>query len=226
MPREMLQAIYNIVDGCAIQYCCGVVLYTMAIISYSMRVRYTRCVQAPGHVKEEVDGLIGTEKTYADSIFARPGRQAEEDVQEHDIKAPMHRMENGRKISLAKLMYDILSNPKRKFRYKEEHQKARERQYHFWPVSNASSHNVKMKVVGFKRGGGRNGIGSHYCFMADPLLGIRLAARRFFCSCDCCMRKLSLGTIQDRYDGPFDQCKYWPLFKIDDGNGWKYVLVC
>jgi hypothetical protein len=57
----------------------------MAIISYSMRICYTRCVKAPGHGKKVVDGLIGTEKTYADSIFARPDRQAEEDAQEHDI---------------------------------------------------------------------------------------------------------------------------------------------
>ena len=82
-----------------------------------------------------------------------------------------------------------------------------------------------MKAVGFKRGGGRNGIGSHYCFMADPLLTIHLATRRFFCSCDGCRRKVLLGTIQDWYDGPFDQCKYWKLFKIDDGNGWNDVCI-
>jgi hypothetical protein len=42
-------------------------------------VCFTWCVQAPGHGKEEVDGLVGTEKTYADSVFARPGRLAEDD---------------------------------------------------------------------------------------------------------------------------------------------------
>jgi hypothetical protein len=50
---------------------CG--LHVLAIISYSYKVRYTICMQAPGHGKEEVDGLIGTEKTYTDTIFARPG---------------------------------------------------------------------------------------------------------------------------------------------------------
>ena len=52
-------------------------------------------MQAPGHGKEEIDGLEGVEKTYADSIFARPGCQAEEDFTVYDYKAPIHRMENG-----------------------------------------------------------------------------------------------------------------------------------
>ena len=71
-----MQAIFDIEYGCAVQYRCGVVLYVLTMISYSMNVRYTRCVQAPGHGKEEVDGLIGTEKTYANTIFARPGWHA------------------------------------------------------------------------------------------------------------------------------------------------------
>ncbi len=108
MPWELLQAMYHIVDGCAVQYQSSAVLYTMVIISYSMRGCYIRCVQAPGHGKEEVDGPIGNEKTYADSIFARPGRQAKEDLQEHELEAPMHRMVNGTKTSLAKMLYDIV----------------------------------------------------------------------------------------------------------------------
>jgi hypothetical protein len=44
-------------------------------------------VQAPGHGKEKVDGLIGTEKTYADTIFAHPGWHAKENPQEHSSQA-------------------------------------------------------------------------------------------------------------------------------------------
>ena len=43
MPRELLQAVYNIVDGCAVQYRCGVVLYTMAMISYSISLLHKMC---------------------------------------------------------------------------------------------------------------------------------------------------------------------------------------
>ncbi len=144
-----MQAIFDIVDGCAVQYQCGVVLYVLTIISYSMNVHYTRCVQAPEHGKEEVDGLNGTEKTYADTIFAHPGWHSKEDPQEHGIKAPIHRMDNGIKSSLAMMLYNILSNPKRKFRYKEEDQKVKERRYYYRPVDEATSHNIKMKAIGF-----------------------------------------------------------------------------
>jgi hypothetical protein len=72
---------------------------------------------------------VGTEKTYADSVFARPGRLAEDDGD--DYKAQIHRMDaDGTKSSLAKMMYDILRNPKRQFRYKEHKQKVKERRYH------------------------------------------------------------------------------------------------
>jgi hypothetical protein len=220
-----LQAIFDIVDGCAVQYRCGVVLYVLTMISYSMNVHYTRCVQAPGHGKEEVDGLIGTEKTYADTIFARPGRHAKEDPQEHDIEAPIHRMDNGIKSSLAMMLYNILSNPKRKFRYKGEDQKVKERQYHYRPVDEATSHNVKMRAIGFNKAKGRYGIGSHFCFMADPSLGLHCATRRFFCSCNGCRTKLLFGTIDERYNGPFDQCKNWPIYKINGNEGWNDVRI-
>jgi hypothetical protein len=39
------------------------------------------------------------------------------------------------------------------------------------------------------------------------------------------MNKLSLPTIEERYDGPFDQCKYWPLFKIDDHRRRNDVMI-
>ncbi len=130
-PRQLLNAIYDITDGCAVQYCCGQV-HSLSQVASSWNVCFTRCVQAPGYGKEEVDGIVGTEKTYADSVFARPGRLAEEDGD--DYKAQIHRMEaDGTKSSLAKMMYDILSNPKRQFQYKEHTQKVKERRYHLRP---------------------------------------------------------------------------------------------
>ena len=168
LPRELLYSIYEIVDGCAVQYRCGQVLYFLSQIALSWRACFVRCVQAPGHGKEEVDGLHqGVEKTYADLIFARPGRLAEvSNNDDEDIKAPTHRMDiNGEKVSLAGMMYDILSNPKRKFRYKDEKQKVTERGYHLRAVVEASTHNVKMIAVGFeKKGLLRNWIPFLFCW--------------------------------------------------------------
>ena len=70
LKRELLNSIYEIVDECAVQYRCSQVLYFLSQIALSWRILFVRCVQAPGHGKEEVDGLQGVEKTYADSVFA------------------------------------------------------------------------------------------------------------------------------------------------------------
>ena len=89
------------------------------------------------------------------------------------------------------------------------------------PVEASSTHNVKMKAVGFEKKKGRDVIGSHYCFTGDPILGLRIASHCFFRSCVGCKNELSLPTVSKRYSGPFDECKYWSLFKIDDPRGWN-----
>ena len=110
---------------------------------------------------------------------------------------------DGKKSSLAKMMYDILSNPKRQFQYKEHKQKVKERRYHLRPMEAASTHYVKMKAIGFEKKTERYGIGSHYCFTGDHILGLRIASRRFFCSCVGCKNKKSSPTVYERYRGPF-----------------------
>ena len=62
------------------------------------------------------------------------------------------------------------------------------------------------------------GIGSHFCFVGDPLLGLKTVTRCFFCGCEGCKSKLSSAIISERYSRPFDTCKYWPIFKIDESS--------
>ncbi len=96
MNCELLNAIFELVNGCAVQYQCATVLYILGQLAIQLNVCYTRNVQAPSHGKKEVDGIIGGEKTYLDKIFARPVPYAEED--DNDTKAPMHCMDcNGMK---------------------------------------------------------------------------------------------------------------------------------
>jgi hypothetical protein len=83
------------------------------------------------------------------------------------------------------------------------------RRCHLRPVDEFKLHNVKMIAIGFNNKTKQSGIGSYYCFRAAPLLGPRIAAQRFYCSCAACINKLSLPTVAERYDGPFEQCKYW-----------------
>ena len=108
---------------------------------------------------------------------------------------------NGVKSSLAKMVYNILSNVKQKFRLHKNERKVMARRYHLRQVEKAKVHNVKMKAIGFDNMTKQSGIGAYYRFRADPLLGPRIAAQRFYCSCAFWMNKLSLPTIAKRYDG-------------------------
>jgi hypothetical protein len=73
-----------------------------------------------------------------------------------------------------------------------------------------------MTAVGFEKRKDRYRNGSHYCFVGDPILGLKFATRRFICGCEGCKSKLSSPIISDRYSGSFNACKYWPIFKIDE----------
>ena len=150
MPRQVLEQVYDIVDGCAVQYHCSTVLFSLALLAMHRGIRITRCVQATGHGKAEIDPLLGTEKTYADTRFDRPAILAEKEIEEVDIWAEMrecseqqsdemeekneleteigennrnlavhdvaiHKMKGGQKLSLAKLVYEILRDPGRFF---------------------------------------------------------------------------------------------------------------
>ncbi len=86
----------------------------------------------------------------------------------------MHRMDsNGVKTSLAKIVFDILSNPKRKFKLHGNDQKVLEC-VPFEGISEAKSHNLKMKAIGFDTKKKQSVIRSDYSFIADPLFGQKL----------------------------------------------------
>ena len=254
LPRDLLKRVFDIVDGCAVQYRCGTVLFSLALLAKRRNIRYTRIVQAPGHGKAEIDPVLGSEKTYADSVFDRPAVLPEDEV-DVDIWAelrelstregdaalsramtsaaatttaithvPDYKMIDGEKLSLAKRVYDILSDPNRTFKNSTQKRKFKERRYQLRPVLSPRSHKLKMTAVGFPKGP-RSGIGSHYCFMADPDLGLQIACRRFFCGCQGCENRLNKPTWQERYNGPWKECKFWEVFKIDEEHGWNDVSI-
>jgi hypothetical protein len=65
ISHEKLEGVIETTNGCAVQYRCRTVLHSFAQISSAYDVKYTRFVQAPGHGKEEIDGLERTEETHA-----------------------------------------------------------------------------------------------------------------------------------------------------------------
>ncbi len=177
MKCEFWHALFDIVGGCDVQYQCATVLYILAQLSIQLNVPYTRNLQAPGHGKEEGNGIIGEEKTYLDKIFALPGLYASAEEDDNDTKAPMHCMDcNEMKSSLTKMAYDILSNAERKLCLHKNERKVMARRYHLRQVDEAKMHNVKMKAIGFDNKTNQSGMGVYYCFRADPLLEPIIAA--------------------------------------------------
>ncbi len=53
LPRESLESIYKIVDGCAVQYYCSQILYFLSQIALSWSVRFAQFVQVPDMVKKK-----------------------------------------------------------------------------------------------------------------------------------------------------------------------------
>ena len=101
--------------------------------------------------------------------------------------------------------------------------KIKERRYHLRAIGEANTHHVKMKAVGFPEGPS-SGISSHYCFRAEPELGLSIACQRFFCNCHGCTAKLNMPR-SERYSGPISDCKFWPIFKRDHNRGWNDVSI-
>jgi hypothetical protein len=51
-------------DGCAKQYRSATALYLLSLIAVTYRIVYERAIGAPGHEKDEVDGLNAVDKRY------------------------------------------------------------------------------------------------------------------------------------------------------------------
>ena len=206
MPMEDLKHIFSIVDGCAVQYHCGTVMHSLAHLAKSRSVIYTRCIQAPSHKNAEVDGERGEIKGTDQRVYDWPALLPE-DEKHMTTRLDNHKVEDGKIISLAKRMYKILTSSWRKILLAmNTHRKIKEQRIHLREFDDRVGSLSKMKTVGFAKGDG-NKISSCYCFQADPDLGIKIAARRFFCNCSGCNQKLQLP-VKVRYLGIGSECQY------------------
>ena len=63
-----------------------------------------------------------------------------------------------------------------------------------------------------------NGIAAmhHFCF--EKWLNKICACRHILYYCQWCMSKFNKLTVEERYDGPRDDCKLWPIMEIVDEN--------
>ena len=62
--HENLTVIYDHMDGCTCQYRYATALYFLSMLSFMFKVTIDRMIHAPGHGKDEVDGLNATTKRF------------------------------------------------------------------------------------------------------------------------------------------------------------------
>ena len=66
-----LSKIWENTDGCAEQYRCASALYLMSVMSQTYSIIIDRCLRAPGHGKEVVDGLNDVDKRYIYQLMSK-----------------------------------------------------------------------------------------------------------------------------------------------------------
>ena len=163
MPMEDLKHIFSIVDGCAVQYRCGTVMHFLAHLAKSQSAIYTRCIQAPSHGKAEVDGEGGEIKGTCQRVYDRPALLPE-DEKHRTTRLANHKVEDGKIISLAKRMYEILTSSwQKRLLAMNTHQKIKEQRIHLREFGDHVVSLSKMKAVKFAKEDG-NKISSCYCF--------------------------------------------------------------
>ena len=227
--------LYDETDGCAKQYRCSNAIYLLSVLASKYGITIDRGIGAPGHGKDDVDGLNATDKRYLQGKFCMIGTP---EANDNEKRMAANSMVEGASQSLAAECARLCSLPSRingvkghaKARKREDTATMKKRNYH---VQNEEEDipftNLKMKTVGLPAGM-YNGMGAMYNLRVEPSLGVGKAAlRRIPCLCDGCLLQLKLSwqagvsaSEQQRYKSSIS-CKWWGIFL--GLNDWKIVSL-
>jgi hypothetical protein len=235
--HENVSVVYDNTDGCCSQYRCATSVFLLTILSSMFKVCIDRLVHAPGHGKDEVDGLNATTKRF---LCDKMGMTQKDDGTDNSKRMADWAMEGGAEKCLSAEAVRLLQNPDRKdgvtdagkHKKRYENRAVTERHYHVLKGSDVKFDNLKMETIKFKsvRKGKHNGLGSQYNIRTDPDLGVGFAAiRRIPCACDVCYNQLKEPWIptkpskeQPRYKQN-KECEMWAVF--EGHNDWEIVEI-
>jgi hypothetical protein len=235
--HENVSAVFDNTDGCCSQYRCATGVFLLTVLSSMFKVCIDRQVHAPGHGKDEVDGLNATTKRF---LCEKMSTTQKDDGRDNSNRMADWAMEGGAEKCLSAEAVRLLENPERKdgvesagkYQKRFDNRAVTERHYHVLKASDVQFDNLKMETIKFKnvRKGKHNGLGARYNIRTDPDLGVGFAAiRRIPCACDACFDQLKIswepGTVpneQPRYKQN-KECELWPVF--DGHNDWEIVEI-
>jgi hypothetical protein len=235
--KENVSVIYDNTDGCCSQYRCATSVYLLTMLSSMFKVSIDRLVHAPGHGKDEVDGLNATTKRF---LCEKMAVTQKDDGTDNYKRMADWAMEQGKETCLSAEAVRLLEHPDRKdgvtcngkYKKRFENRAVTERHYHVLKGADVRFDNLKMETIKFKnvRKGRHNGMRARYNIRTDPYLGVGFAAiRRIPCACHVCVQQLQEPWIPaiSRKDQPRykqnKQCKLWPVF--EGHNDWEIVQI-
>ncbi len=234
--HENSTVIYDHTDGCTCQYRCATALYFLSMLSFMFKVSIDRMIHAPGHGKDEVDGLNATTKRFLQQKMSTTNLNND---QGEEKRMDPWAMEGGSCKCLSSEAKRLLEEPERKdgvvsagkYKKRFENRAVTERTYHVLGGEEVRFKDLKMKTIQFKKEPGtKNGLMTRYNFRTDPNLGVgKVAIRRIPCPCASCnnqLRKEWKANVpvkeQERY-AVNESCENWPIF--EGLNNWEVVNV-
>jgi hypothetical protein len=223
-------------DGCAKQYRSATALYLLSLIAVTYRIVYDRAIGAPGHGKDEVDGLNAVDKRY---ISEKMSLVMTPEADENSSRLAPEAMVEGVSKSIAEEAARLCSNMARtegvksegKYLKRETNASMKKRHYHVHDQDSTEHINLSMKCQPFLTGSQTgNGLKSMYNIRADPDLGLgRVALRRIPCACEACRHQLMQewdpnveASDQNRYSSS-TTCILWDIF--EGLNDWNIVQL-
>jgi hypothetical protein len=223
-------------DGCAKQYRSATALYLLSLIAVTYRIVYDRAIGAPGHGKDEVDGLNAVDKRF---IAEKMRLVTTPEANENSKRIAPEAMVEGLSKSIAAEAARLCSDTTRiegvksegKYQKREKGAAMKKRHYHVHEENSTEHVNLNMKCQPFLTLSQTcNGLKAMYNIRADPDLGLgRVAVRRIPCACEDCRLQLMQAwepnveaSHQARYSSS-TTCDLWEIF--EGLNDWNIVQL-
>jgi hypothetical protein len=235
--KESTATILDDTDGCAKQYRSGTALYLNTLLATTHGVIIDRAVGAPGHGKDEVDGLNAVDKRF---IVEKMALIVTPEANESSNRMHAEARVDGASRSIATEAARMCRDASRaegvksegKYRKREETATMKKRVYHVdEPCERHQFENLSMVCTPWYKAKESQGhsLKFMYNFRADPRLGLgRIAIRRIPCACAACRMQLGLAWVdnlqaeeQPRYQTSAD-CIFRDIFS-EGLNDWHIV---
>jgi hypothetical protein len=228
-----IEDILDDTDGCSEQYRCGSALFFLWKFAKERDKVYDHGIDCAGHGKKKIDGYGDYLKKYLRGQLRANVEYQPDNVDKDkstivyiDIDAVGNVIDFADTAAISwnsrKLNGVVPANKPRKEAVHSEHKLAHAEAL-VRKEGQAKFEGLKMKAKLENRGLGKtsknNGTSAMHHFRFEKGLKQRFVCCHIPCFCPWCVAQLNKSTVEERYAGPRDGCKLWPIMEIKDENG-------